>query len=120
MENDKETFTAHVGQCRFDLGMTFMAELCQMLRKWLLQHKKFRVTVDYDPDGDAKVEIKSLTSQTTEEDMERLITEYIDVVREQMKKPDASLVTMNDSIRLLERHIHNVKIGAIRISQMED
>lgn len=61
METDKETFTAHVGQCRFDLGMTFMAELCQMLRKWLLQHKKFRVTVDYDPDGDAKVEIKSLT-----------------------------------------------------------
>ena len=65
-------------------------------------------------------DVSSLTSQTTEEDMELLITEYIDVVREQMKKPDVSLVTINDSIRLLERHIHNVKIGAIRISQMED
>ena len=65
-------------------------------------------------------DVSSLTSQTTEEDMELLITEYIDVVREQMKKPNVSLVTINDSIRLLERHIHNVKIGAIRISQMED
>ncbi|WP_295157225.1 hypothetical protein [Selenomonas sp. AE3005] len=58
--------------------------------------------------------------QNVEKEMNPLITEYIDVVREQMKKPDASLVTINDSIRLLERHIHNVKIGAIRISQMED
>ena len=60
METKAESFVAHVNQCRMDLGMAFMTELCQRLRNWLLRKEKFRVTIDYDPDGDAKVEIKPL------------------------------------------------------------
>lgn len=55
-----EKFHANTGQCRCDLGMAFFSELACRVSNWTKLHEKFRIVIDYDPDGVTNVEIKSL------------------------------------------------------------
>lgn len=46
---------------------------------------------------------------TPDERIEKVMDKYVDFLSEQMKKPDASLLEINDGIRLLERNRYDLK-----------
>jgi len=46
---------------------------------------------------------------TPDERIEKVMDKYVDFLLEQMKKPDASLLEINDGIRLLERNRYDLK-----------
>jgi len=57
-----ESFKVNTGILSCDCGMAFLATLCETSRDWLTLHKKFRVTVDYDPDGMTTVKFDPVCS----------------------------------------------------------
>lgn len=44
-----------------------------------------------------------------DEKLERLMDEYVELLTERMKKPETSLMEVNDGIRLITRHFEKLR-----------
>ena len=56
----------------------------------------------------------------TRDKLDEIFSAYLEAVVNYMKKPDAEMTTINDSIRLIERHVFNLKHNAIRSNPWEN